>query len=71
MTSQKKRRLSMKATKKVKEVKSTTIRIPLSTWKELRRLEESGHIVSIQQAMMLGTKMLMEMIKRGKLDSKE
>lgn len=61
----------MKATKKVKEVKSTTIRIPLSTWKELRRLEESGHIVSIQQAMMLGTKMLMEMIKRGKLDSKE
>ena len=61
----------MKATKKIKEVKSTTIRIPLSTWKELRRLEESGHIISIQQAMMLGTKMLMEMIKRGKLDSKE
>ena len=61
----------MKATKKVKEVKSTTIRIPLSTWKELRRFEEQGHIVSIQQAMMLGTKMLMEMIKRGKLDSKE
>lgn len=61
----------MKAAKKVREVKSTTIRIPLSTWKELRRLEESGHIISIQQAMMLGTKMLMEMIKRGKLDSKE
>ena len=56
----------MKAAKKVREVKSTTIRIPLSTWKELRRLEESGHIISIQQAMMLGTKMLMEMIKRGK-----
>lgn len=61
----------MKATKKVREVKSTTIRIPLSTWKELRRFEESGHIISIQQAMMLGTKLLMEMLKKQKADSKE
>ena len=56
----------MKAIKKDKEVKSMTIRIPLNTWKELRRLEESGHIISIQQAMMLGIKVLMEQFKEGK-----
>jgi hypothetical protein len=67
----------MKAINKDKEVKNMTIRFPLNIWKELRRFEESGHIISIQQATMVGLKILMAELKKSKsglksmFDSKE
>lgn len=36
------------------DVKNITIRIPIDTWKKLRRLQEAGKVVSIQEAAIRG-----------------
>jgi len=44
------------------EIKTTTIRIPKSTWVKLRRLQETGEIQSIHQAVLDGLELI---IKKG------
>lgn len=47
---------------KQEEIKTTTIRLPKSTWVKLRRLQEKGEIKSIHQACLDGLELI---IKKG------
>jgi len=40
--------------------KNSTARIPISTWKQLRRLEEAGTINSIHNAILIGLELLIK-----------
>lgn len=47
----------MKSTEPIKQM---TVRIPRDTWKQIRRLEESGVVRSINDAILIGLELLIK-----------